>query len=62
MTSEPLSPRAQQIWDEMREFVRENTERLFKSGWTKEDARERSINFLEGLMDGELTDEARELL
>ena len=62
MTNQALTPKAQKMWDEMREFIRENTERWVNSGWTEEDARERSIQLLEGMMGGELTQEAREQL
>ena len=62
MTNQSLTPQAQKMWDEMREFVRENTERWVNAGWTKEDARQRSIELLEGLTEGELTEEATEQL
>ena len=62
MTTKSLSDDAQSMFDEMKKFVRENTARWVKSGWTHEDARNRSLDLLEGLMDQALRPEVRELL
>jgi hypothetical protein len=50
------------VIDDIKTFINENTQRRVTSGWSFEEAFEHSFSLIEGLLEGEFTDEGKDEL